>query len=62
MVFFFTQKVIIAGRSEDNLKKTVSEVAGLEYLVVDVSKVDTIAAFVEEATKKYPEIDCVISK
>ncbi|KAJ3052454.1 hypothetical protein HK097_006251 [Rhizophlyctis rosea] len=62
LAFEPTQKVIIAGRTESNLKQTASEVPGLEYIVVDVGKVDNLAEFVKTATTRFPDIDCVISK
>lgn len=55
------KSVILAGRTEASLKKTAEEIGAKAYFVLDVSKISTMAAFVEDITSKYPELDCVIN-
>ncbi|KAJ3034001.1 hypothetical protein HDV00_005578 [Rhizophlyctis rosea] len=54
------KKVIIAGRTESSLKQTASEI-GAEYITVDVGKADSLAQFVQTATTRFPDIDCIIA-
>jgi len=55
------KSVIIAGRTESNLKKTAAEIGAKAYFVLDVSKISTIADFVKDVVSKHPELDCVIN-
>jgi short-subunit dehydrogenase involved in D-alanine esterification of teichoic acids len=55
------KSVIIAGRTEDSLKKTTSEIGAKAYYVLDVSKTSSIPDFVKKITSEHPELDCVIN-
>ena len=56
------KSVIIAGRTESNLKKTAQEIGAKAYYVLDVSKIASISGFIKEVVSKHPELDCVIKK
>jgi short-subunit dehydrogenase involved in D-alanine esterification of teichoic acids len=55
------KSVIIAGRTEANLKKTASEIGAKAYYVLDVSNIGSIPDFVTKITAAHPELDCVIN-
>ena len=55
------KSVIIAGRTEANLKKTAGEIGAKAYFVLDVSNISSISGFVKDITSKYPELDCLIN-
>lgn len=55
------KSVIIAGRTEATLKKTAAEIGAKDYFVLDVSKISTIAGFIQDIVSKHPELDCVIN-
>jgi len=55
------KSVIIAGRTEANLKKAAAEIGAKDYFVLDVSKISMIADFVKDVVSKHPELDCVIN-
>jgi short-subunit dehydrogenase involved in D-alanine esterification of teichoic acids len=55
------KSVIIAGRTEANLKQTASEIGARDYFVLDVSNISSIASFVENILSKHPDLDCVIN-
>lgn len=54
-------KVIIAGRTESNLRQTTQEIGATDYYVLDTGKVDQIPSFIASVTKKYPELDCLVN-
>lgn len=53
-------KVLIAGRNEETLKKSAS-VIGCEYLPLDIQKIESFDAFVEQADKILGGINCVVN-
>lgn len=55
------KEVIIAGRTEANLKKTAQEIGAKAYYVVDVGDFKTLDALVDKIVKEHPEIDCLIN-
>ncbi|KAF2101387.1 NAD(P)-binding protein [Rhizodiscina lignyota] len=55
------KSVIIAGRTESNLKKTASEIGAKDYYVLDVGNISAISGFVKDIVSKHPELDCVIN-
>jgi short-subunit dehydrogenase involved in D-alanine esterification of teichoic acids len=55
------KSVIIAGRTEETLKKTASEIGATDYVVLDVSNTSSIAGFAKDIVSKHPELDCVIN-
>lgn len=55
------KSVIIAGRTEANLKKTATEIGAKGYVVFDVSNISAVSDFIKDITSKYPELDCVIN-
>jgi short-subunit dehydrogenase involved in D-alanine esterification of teichoic acids len=55
------KSVIIAGRTEANLKKTAAEIGARAYFVLDVSNISAISGFVKDITSQYPELDCVVN-
>ncbi|MCJ1328368.1 hypothetical protein MMC10_005045 [Thelotrema lepadinum] len=55
------KSVIIAGRTETSLKKTVSEIGARDYYVLDVSDISSISGFVKDILSKHPDLDCVIN-
>lgn len=54
------KKVIIAGRTEANLKRTAAEI-GADYFVLDVSNIAAIEGFVKNIISVHPDLDCVIN-
>lgn len=54
-------KVIIAGRTESQLRATAHEIGATDFLLVDTGEVDKIPAFVSSTLQKYPELDCLIN-
>jgi len=55
------KKIILAGRTESNLKQTAEEIGAVGYYVLDVSKLSTIRAVVEKIFAEHPEVDCLIN-
>jgi short-subunit dehydrogenase involved in D-alanine esterification of teichoic acids len=55
------KSVIIAGRTEANLKKTAADIGAKDYSVLDVSNISAIPNFVRDIVSKHPELDCVIN-
>lgn len=55
------KSVIIAGRTEDSLKKTADEIGAKAYYVLDISKTSSISGFVDKIVSEHPELDCVIN-
>jgi short-subunit dehydrogenase involved in D-alanine esterification of teichoic acids len=53
--------VIIAGRTEETLKKTASEIGAKAYYVIDVSDVSAISGFIKKVTSEHPELDAIIN-
>ncbi|MCB0331595.1 MAG: SDR family NAD(P)-dependent oxidoreductase [Bdellovibrionales bacterium] len=54
-------KVIIAGRTEENLKEVVTANSGIEYLQLDIAAAETIEPFVQNALKLYPDINVLMN-
>ncbi|ETS85461.1 hypothetical protein PFICI_03486 [Pestalotiopsis fici W106-1] len=61
--YFISQgkQVIIAGRTESNLKATAKEIGVTAYYVLDTGRVADIQSFVGKITKEHPEIDCLVN-
>ena len=55
------KSVIIAGRTEETLKKTATEIGAADYAVLDVSNTASIQGFANDIVNKYPELDCLIN-
>lgn len=55
------KSVVIAGRTESTLKTTAAEIGALDYFVLDVSNISSIAGFVQKVISAHPEVDCVIN-
>lgn len=55
------KKVIIAGRTESNLRETAEQIGATDYIVFDTGDVDAIPAFIDTIIEKYPEIDCLVN-
>ncbi|KAH6638703.1 putative short-chain dehydrogenases/reductase [Truncatella angustata] len=55
------KKVIIAGRTESNLKSTASEIGAAGYYVLDTGRVADIPDFISKITKEHPELDCLVN-
>ncbi len=53
-------KVLIAARNQEKLDHIAAEL-GCEALVLDLTKVDTFEAFVDQAEKKLGKIDCLVN-
>ncbi|KAJ4295462.1 hypothetical protein N0V90_007474 [Kalmusia sp. IMI 367209] len=56
------KQVIIVGRREENLKEFISKhgVDKADHVVFDITKHQEIPKFVEDVTRKHPDLDCVI--
>ncbi|KAF4456340.1 hypothetical protein F53441_1499 [Fusarium austroafricanum] len=55
------KKVLLAGRTESNLKSTTQEIGAAGYYVLDTGKTADIPAFVRKITSAHPELDCLIN-
>lgn len=55
------KKVLIAGRTESNLKATTSEIGAAGYYRLDTGKTDDMPSFVKAITGEHPELDCIIN-
>ncbi|SCV48879.1 related to oxidoreductase [Fusarium fujikuroi] len=51
------KKVLLAGRTESNLKSTTQEIGAAGYYVLDTGKTADIPAFVKKITSEHPELD-----
>ena len=57
-------KVIITGRSEDKIKRSVtklSEFGDIEGIILDITKIDTFQKVLSEAVKKFGKIDILVN-
>ncbi|OJJ59556.1 hypothetical protein ASPSYDRAFT_149767 [Aspergillus sydowii CBS 593.65] len=54
-------KVLIAGRTESNLKSTAQEINAADYYVLDTGKTADIPEFISRVTAEHPELDCLIN-
>ncbi|WWD21878.1 hypothetical protein CI109_106366 [Kwoniella shandongensis] len=55
------KKVLLAGRSEANLKSTASEIGAAGYYVVDTGDIPSLSAFIEKIISEHPDLDCLIN-
>jgi short-subunit dehydrogenase involved in D-alanine esterification of teichoic acids len=55
------KKVIIAGRTESNLKSTAKEIGATGYYVLDTGDISSIPKFVERLISEHPDVDCLIN-
>ncbi|EHA26127.1 hypothetical protein ASPNIDRAFT_46836 [Aspergillus niger ATCC 1015] len=55
------KKVILAGRTESNLRQTAQEIGATDYFVLDTGKIEQISSFIDTVIAKYPEVDCLIN-
>lgn len=55
------KKVLIAGRTESNLKSAVKDIGAAAYYVLDTGKVSGIPSFVSKITKEHPDLDCLVN-
>ena len=53
-------RVLICGRNGDKLRQVAQEL-GCEYLVLDVTKVESFDSFVTDAVEKLGGIDCLVN-
>lgn len=54
------KKVIVAGRTEANVKQTAAEL-DCAYYVLDTGKLAAIETFVATVTTEHPDLDCLIN-
>jgi short-subunit dehydrogenase involved in D-alanine esterification of teichoic acids len=54
-------KVLIAGRTESNLRSTAHEIGAADFYVLDTGKTVDIPEFTSRVTKEHPELDCLIN-
>lgn len=52
--------VLIAGRNEETLKKSASEI-GCQYLTLDVSNPNTFGSFMEQANQMLDGVNCIVN-
>ncbi|EWZ48924.1 hypothetical protein FOCG_07335 [Fusarium oxysporum f. sp. radicis-lycopersici 26381] len=55
------KKVLLAGRTESNLKSTTKEIGAAGYYVLDTGKISDIPEFIMKITSEHPELDCLIN-
>ncbi|KFA65032.1 hypothetical protein S40285_05628 [Stachybotrys chlorohalonatus IBT 40285] len=55
------KKVIIAGRTESNLKSTAQDIGAQRYYVFDQGEVSSIPGFVKRITSENPDLDCLVN-
>lgn len=55
------KKVIIAGRTESNLKATAEEIGATAYYVFDQGVLSSIPSFVKRLVSEHPDLDCLIN-
>jgi short-subunit dehydrogenase involved in D-alanine esterification of teichoic acids len=55
------KKVLLAGRTEESLKATTSEIGAAGYYLLDVGDTSSLAGFVSKITSEHPELDCIIN-
>lgn len=55
------KKVILAGRTEANLRQTSQDLGGIPFYVLDTSETTEIPAFVAKITKDHPDLDCLVN-
>ncbi|KAI1612221.1 short-chain dehydrogenase [Exophiala viscosa] len=55
------KKVIIAGRTESNLKKTSEEIGATAYYVLDTGKTDMVAEVSKKIIAEHPEVNCLVN-
>ncbi|KAL4935483.1 hypothetical protein BDV06DRAFT_206925 [Aspergillus oleicola] len=55
------KKVVIAGRTESNLRTTAEEIGATDYFVLDTGVVEKIPEFIAAITAKYPDLDCLVN-
>ncbi|RYC65075.1 hypothetical protein CHU98_g1161 [Xylaria longipes] len=55
------KRVIIAGRTEANLKKTCEEIGAAAYYVLDTGVVSKIPDFVRRLTSDHSDLDCLVN-
>lgn len=53
-------QVLIAGRNEDTLRKSASEL-GCEWLQLDMQQFDTFDTFVKDAVQKLGSVNCLVN-
>jgi uncharacterized oxidoreductase len=54
-------RIIIAGRREEMLKKTCEANPGMNYILMDVTNAASIQAGAAEVTSRFPRLNCVIN-
>ncbi|KAI0100555.1 NAD(P)-binding protein [Nemania sp. FL0031] len=61
--YFISQgkKVIIAGRTEANLRETCKEIRAAAYYVLDTGIISDIPTFVRRLTSEHPDLDCLVN-
>jgi short-subunit dehydrogenase involved in D-alanine esterification of teichoic acids len=55
------KKVLLAGRTEESLKSTTSEIGAAGYYLLDVGNTSSLSGFVSKITSEHPELDCIIN-
>ncbi|KAJ6441451.1 short-chain dehydrogenase [Purpureocillium lavendulum] len=55
------KKVLLAGRTESNLRAAAKEVGAAGYYVLDTGKTDAMPAFVRRLTAEHPDVDCLVN-
>jgi len=54
-------KVIVGGRRESALKAAAAELAGLDYVVMDVADASSVADAARRIADRFPDLDCLIN-
>ncbi|GJN71041.1 hypothetical protein PLICBS_005102 [Purpureocillium lilacinum] len=55
------KKVLLAGRTESNLRAAADEIGAAGYYVLDTGKTDDMPLFVQHLTTEHPDLDCLIN-
>lgn len=55
------KKVIIAGRTESNIKAAAQEMGAAAYYVLDTGDTSSIPKFVEKLIADHPDVDCLVN-
>lgn len=55
------KKVLIAGRTESNLKEAHKNIKCTAYYVLDTGEISAIPSFIKKITKEHPELDCLVN-
>ncbi|CAH0058090.1 unnamed protein product [Clonostachys solani] len=54
-------RVLLAGRTESNLKETAQLIGAAGYYVVDTGKINALSPFMAKITTEHPDLDCLVN-